>query len=323
MFFCPTRGPEPGQDLLGAAIRHELQAFLLELGGSLAYPAASFDNSSARLTMRRYRWQEGVELPRDGWSFARIEDGRPVPDPRHLHIRDGFRPGWLYDLVYVARDPKPVGLGLAAIRDVVSFFRYEKADAAGAPNPLASAVEQVYAWGHSQSARLLNHFVYNGFNGDEQRRMVFDGVISNCGGGGKGQFNSRFAQTTRHGSHHEDNLYPVDFFPFTSVEQLDPVTGERGDNFTRARASGTMPKFLYVNSATDYWTRAASLLHTDVSGTVDSAVDPSVRLYLISGIAHTSGRPGFVERALLEALDAWVSDGVEPPTSRVPRIDDG
>ena len=52
-------------------------------------------------------------------------------------------------------------------------------------------------------------------------------------------------------------------------------------------------------------------------------IDPSVRIYLLSGIPHTSGRAGVVGRALLTALDQWVSDGIAPPPSRVPRVDDG
>jgi len=292
-------------------------------GGSTAYPAASKDKSKASLTMRRYRWEEPVEIQRDSWSFGRYEDGRVVPDPNYIYLKDGFKPGWLYDLVYVGRDPKITGLGLAAIRDVVSFFRYEKADKQGLANPLAEMVDHVYAWGHSQSARLLNHFVYQDFNGDEKQRRVFDGLMANCPGAGKGLFNSRFAQATRHGSHHEDNLYPIDFFPFTTVEQVDPVTGERGDALARARTHGFLPKMFIINSSTDYWTRAASLLHTDVEGKTDADIDPSVRIYLVSSRAHVDDRIGFIGRALLTALDQWVSLGIEPPASQIPKISDG
>jgi len=292
-------------------------------GGSIAYLPASMDDPTAVLTMREYRWEDPVAVPREGWSFARMEDGQVVADPGQLYIKDGFKPGWLYDLVYTGKDPKVTGLGMAAIRDVVAFFRYEAADEAGLANPLAGMVEHTYAWGHSQSARLLNHFVYQNFNGDEQGRIVFDGVIGNCGGGGKGQFNSRFAQMTRHGSHHEDNLYPIDFFPFTTVEQYDPITGERGDGIGMGRASGTNPKIFYINSSTDYWTRAASLLHTDVEGKTDAAIDPEVRIYSVAGRAHVDDRIGILGRALLTAMDQWVSEGVEPPESQIPRISDG
>ena len=100
------------------------------------------------------------------------------------------------------------------------------------------------------------HFVWEGFNDDPQGRPVFDGFLPNCPGAGKGQFNSRFAQTTRHGSHIEDKLYPTDFFPMAFEQQTDPVTGASGHAMGIARESGHEPKMLILNSSTDYWTRA-------------------------------------------------------------------
>jgi hypothetical protein len=295
----------------------------LTWGGSLAQQAASLDTSAARLIKRRYPWTEPIEVPREHWAFGRLENGEIVPDPGFLTVSTGFEPAWLYELVYVASGPRIAGLGLAAIRDVVSFFRYEKTDDSAFPNPLQGAVDHVYTWGHSQSGRLIFHFIHQNFNGDEEKRLVFDGVIANCPGAGKGLFNSRFAQPTRHGSHLEDNRFPIDTFPFTTVEQVDPVNGERGDALSRARKSGFLPKMIFINSSTDYWTRAASLLHTDVTGSSDAEIDPSVRIYLVSSRAHTASRVAFIGRALLIALDQWVSGGVEPPPSRIPKITDG
>jgi hypothetical protein len=292
-------------------------------GGSIAYPPVNMDKSDATLTMRQYRREAPIEIPREEWEFARLEDGKIVPDPGTIYIKKGFKPGWLYDLVYVGKNPRVTGLGLAAIRDVVSFFKYEKTDEHHNSNPLYGVIDYAYAWGHSQSGRLLNHFVYQDFNGDEKKRMVFDGIMANCPGAGKGLFNSRFAQPTRHGSHHEDNLFPVDFFPFTTAEQYDPITGERGDGLAAARRSGFLAKMFFINSATDYWTRAASLLHTDVEGKRDAGIDPHVRIYAIAGRAHTDSRIGIIGRALLTALDQWVSHGAEPPKSQIPKISDG
>ncbi len=291
-------------------------------GGSIAYQPVNMDNYHAVLTKRQYRWCKAINIPNEGWSFARLENDTIVPDPGYLYIEEGFTPGWLYDLVYEGKNPKVTGLGMAAIRDVVSFFRYEKNTVEGSVNPLAYNIEYAFAWGHSQSARLLNHFIYQNFNGDEKQRIVFDGIFGNCPGSGKGLFNARFAQMTRHGSHHEDNLYPVDFFPFTTVEQYDPVKDERGDALALARRSGFLPKMVYLNTSTDYWTRAASLLHTDVEGKQDSEIDPNVRIYLVAGRAHGDGRSPIIGRALLVALDQWVSGIIDPPASRIPRISD-
>lgn len=295
----------------------------LDAKGSPAYPIVSMDNSHASLTVRQYPWEKAEELPRSGWQFARYEEGKVIPDSTSLYIKEGFKPGWLYDLVYEAKDPKVVGLGLAAIRDVVSFFRYEEKDQRDFKNGLFGKIKYAFAFGHSQSGRLLNHFVHQNFNGDEEKRIVFDGIIANCPGAGKGEFNSRFAQATRYSSHLEDNLYMTDFFPLLTIEQADPIIGEKGDAFKKARDSGFLPKFMIINSSTDYWTRAASLLHTDVEGKTDAEIDPSFRIYLFSGRAHTEGRPGIVARALLVALDKWISEGIKPPESRIPRIADG
>lgn len=292
-------------------------------GGSNAYSPISLDNKEARLTKRKYRLEEAIEISNKEWGFARFVDDSVTPDPGMIYIKEGFIPGWLYDLTYEAKNPKVTGLGMAAIRDLVSFFKYEMQDVSGNSNPLFGNVEYAFAWGHSQSGRLLNHFVHQNFNEDENNRMVFDGIMLNCPGAGKGLFNSRFAQFTRHGSHHEDNLYPIDIFPFATVPQKDLLTNKKADAFAIAKERGTMPKMMFINSSTDYWTRAASLLHTDVIGKNDIEVDKNCRIYAVSGLAHTDSRIGIVGRALLTALNDWITLGVEPPENQVPQISDG
>jgi hypothetical protein len=312
-------------------------------GGSNPYPAVSLDNANARLTKRLTRRDMAVEIPRDRWRFARADGDKVVPDAKSLYLEDGFEPGWLYELVYVGRDPRVTGLGLAAVRDVISFFRYEKADARGTLNPLyaesrhAVGIERAYGFGISQSARFLHHFLFEGFNADERGRAVFDGVLAHVGGGGRGLFNARFAQTTRHGSPHEDNLYPSDAFPFTSTPSRDPVTGATGDILQHARKAAPLPKIFFTETSTEYWCRAASLLHTTPDGSADVPLDSNVRLYFIAGGQHgvsaspTRGldqnprnildyRP--VLRALLIALDHWASAGAQPPVSIYPRLAD-
>jgi hypothetical protein len=304
-------------------------------GGSKPYPAASLDHRDATLSMRPRRDAEPIEVPHDRWRFARLENGEVIPDSTQVWVADGFRLGWLYDLVYTGTGPRISGLGFAAVRDPVSFFRHARADGDGTANPLAGAIDYAFAFGVSQSGRWLSHFVFEGFNGDPQGRIVFDGILAEVAGSGKGLFNYRFGQATRHGSQFEDNLYPSDFFPFATVRQTDPVTGQTGDILERVRASGHVPKLFYLQTSTEYWSRAASLLHTTVDGTRDLPLDPSVRIYLVAGAPHTGMVGGHydnplnrlsrgpVTRALFVALDAWVRTGREPPPSRYPRIDDG
>lgn len=307
-------------------------------GSSNVYPAARLDNRTATLTMRATRLQPAVEIPRDRWAFARCEDGKVTADPTHLYVEEGFRPGWLYELVYLGKDPRVTGLGFGVVRDTVSFFRYADADRYGNRNPLSDSVDHAYVFGISQSARFIHHFIYEGFNSDEKKRMVFDGAMPHVGGAGKGFFNHRFAQTTRYGSQHEGHLFPCDFFPLSPALQEDPVTGEEGNALSRASAHGHVPKIFFTETSAEYWCRAASLLHTDVEGKRDVELDGNVRLYYIAGAQHVVSsspdrgiyryprnildhRP--VLRALLVALDRWVSSGQAPPESRYPRIAEG
>ncbi len=308
-------------------------------GTSAAYPSVSLDNSTATLTVRDRRSDAGEEIPRDAWAFGRWEEGRLIPDPTHLHIKEGFQPGKLYDLVYSAKAPRVSGLGLAALRDSISFFRHARQDAKGTANPLTGCVEHAYIFGISQSGRLAHHFVYDGFNADEAGRIVFEGVLSHVPGSGKGRFNDRFGMATSYGTYHQGNLSGSEFFPLSPARQSDPVSGREGDTLATARAQGCVPRIIFTQTSTEYWSRAASLLHTDAEGKRDIASPDNVRVYLIAGAQHLGGGPhtpgdcqqprntlddrGPVLRAMLVALDRWVSGLAEPPASRYPRIADG
>lgn len=307
-------------------------------GTSDAYPSVSLDNTTAQLTVRPRRSDPGVEVPRHAWAFGRWEDGRLIPDPTHLYVKEGFRPGWLYDLVYTAKGPRVTGLGLAALRDSISFFRYAQRDAAGFANPLADSIEHAYVFGISQSGRLVRHFIYEGFNADEAGRIIFDGALSHVPGSGKGMFNRRFRMTTVYGTYHQGNLSGSEFFPLAPVPQTDPVTGRQGDTLAHARAQDCLPKIIFTQTSTEYWSRAASLLHTDVEGKQDITMPDNVRVYLIASAQHLGGGPHTpgdcqqprnvlddrtpILRAMLVALDRWVSGHAEPPTSRYPRLAD-
>ncbi len=308
-------------------------------GTPAAYPTVSLDDPTAVLTMRPTRAEPAIEVPRDAWAFARWEDGKVVPDATSLYVKEGFKPGWLYGLVYTARDPRVSGLGLAGLRDAISFFRYAKQDESGTANPVQQAIDRAYIFGISQSGRVIHHFLYEGLNLDVSDRCIFDGALIHVPGSGKLTFNYRFGMATSYGTYHRGNLYGSEFFPFTPGVRTDPVTGESGDSLARLRAKGPIPKIMFVQTSTEYWSRGASLLHTDVEGKKDLTLDPNVRVYLIAGTQHLGGGPtdrgicrnpknpqkhrGPVLRALLAAMDRWVTDGTEPPQSRYPRISDG
>lgn len=318
----------------------------LAWGGSRCYPPVDMKNKpDAVLTYRDEPRGERTVIPADEWEFADYVENQVAPDPARLFIKNGFKSGKIYELVYRAKNPVVVGLGLAAIRDSLSFLHFETKDKAGNPNPLAVQdtngnykpdIEKVYIFGMSQSGRAINHMIFEGFFVDEAGRMVFDGARIHVAGGGKGGFNHRFAQTTHHPSHLEGNYMPADFFPFNYASQKDPITGKTGDVLAVAKKLGKIPYIMITNNALEYWTRSASLIHTDVEGKKDAEVHEKVRIYMVNGAPHGSGysrdrgmyeHPGTtlntspVLRALLVAMDEWVSKGIEPPESEYPRIE--
>ncbi len=305
-------------------------------GDSRGYPASSLDTALAQLTVREEQDAKRRPIPPADWQFARRFDGVLRPSPTHVHLPAGFVPGALYELVYEASDARVVGLGLAAIRDAISFFRFDTEDLAATANPLAPSLpQQALVFGISQSGRVIQHMIVDALHVDEEHRMVFDAALVHVAGGGKGSFNHRFAQTTRHPSHHHDHQYPADVFPFTTSTQTDPATGRTASVFDRARAADALPRVFYTQTSTEYWTRAASLVHTDVDGAADVEIDPNARLYVVSGAQHGNylrfdrgdqencrnpldHRP--VLRALLVALERWAGAGTEPPASVYPLL---
>ena len=184
-----------------------------------------------RTTIDRARWSF-VAAPGGGW-------------PTELHLRDGFRPGRIYELVYTARDPMVVALGMAGIRDLLSYLRSHPL--ADAPPPRHSII-----FGISQSGRLIQTMLLHGLHVDEAGAQVFDGAFVHVAGGGKGGFDYRFAMPTRHFSVLEDHIYPTDYFPFTTTPERDPVTGDEASVLDRARQLGAVPKLFYVNNSSEY-----------------------------------------------------------------------
>jgi hypothetical protein len=293
-----------------------------------AYPFAREGAPDAMLTERDRPDGEHRAIPRAAWSFVAPRDGSAATE---IRLEGGFKPGRIYQLVYAARDPTVVAVGMAGIRDLLAYLRDNPL--AGAPAP-----ERRLIFGISQSGRLIQTMLLRGLNVDEDGKAVFDGAFIHVAGGGKGGFDYRFAMPTRHFSMLEDHIYPTDFFPFATVAARDPVTGVEGSVLDRPRALGAVPKLFYVNNSSEYWNRAASLIATDPAGERDLPPAPQARIYHVAGAQHYVGvlreRGMFVNcvntlnhyrvmRALLLALDRWVRDGVEPPPSTYPRIADG
>src|SRR5256885_123299 len=128
-----------------------------QIGGGIGgteYEAAEPDSRDNVLTVRDTPMGARRTIPRSQWSFARGTE----PDRRSIHLPSGFEPGKIYELVYVAHDPRVAGLGFAAVRDLVAYLK-------NAPDALVR-VGTALGVGISQSGRFLRHFLYDGFNAD-------------------------------------------------------------------------------------------------------------------------------------------------------------
>src|SRR5579884_431511 len=273
----------------------------------IGYPADMTDPSN-RLTVRDRVQDARKIIPKTQWSFT---------DDRHIGLRGGFDPGRIYELIYRAKDPVVAGLGFAAVRDTVSYLKHGGG---------SYHVKRAIGFGVSQSGRFLREYLYEGFNADEHRRRVFDGVWSHVAGAGRGAtFNMVFAQPSRDGHPFFNVDYPVDIPPFTPEELM-----------TRSRQDNVAPKAFFTNGSYEYWGRAASLIHTTSDSKEDVPPPPNARIYFFAGSQHGAGsvppKKVFAQnladsndyrcamRALLLAMERWVKDDQPPPPSIYPMI---
>ena len=189
--------------------------------GHRPYPVADTAAPEIRLTVRDGREAPRRTVPEEAWGWAEENDaGEMVPSRTSIHLPGGFEPGKIYELVYPAEDPRLVGLGLAAIRDMASWAKHgEEASGMG--------IDHVFALGISQTGRFLRHFLYQGFNVDEDGRRALDGMMVHTAGAGRGSFNHLFAQPSRDAHRFSAFFYPTDLFPFAGRVQRDTVTGRR------------------------------------------------------------------------------------------------
>jgi hypothetical protein len=310
---------------------------LLGPDGGNSYPVDDPASERNKLTVRDTPTGTRETISRSEWSFAHLAQGQLTADPHYVHLKSGFLPGKIYELVYTAKDPAVVGVGLAAVRDFLAYLKYD---------PQAAApVKRVYAVGISQSGRFLRHFLYQDFNADEQGRQVMDGVIAHVAGAGRGSFNHRFAQPSRDAQPMSSLFFPTDLFPFTDLSEEDPETHDKGGVLDAATKSKTVPKIFYTNTSYEYWGRAASLIHTSADGKTDAPPAASTRIYFLAGLEHftvpfppenrVGGNPDYTAqqkanpnpiqwywRALITDMNDWVKAGKKPPDSTYPKIAD-
>lgn len=319
-------------------------------GTMIPYEPASLDNTQAgySLTRRINETDARQTVPAGDWKFASCDAAANpfpgTPSATNVCLKGGFDPQYLYELVYVAKDPKVMGVGLAALRDTVSFFRAKAADADGKANPLAGRITHTIGQGTSQSGNAMKTFLHLGFNQALDGGKVFDGMYAHVaarqtnintrfavpgGGGGLRTDHTAFGQTAPRG---------------LDKDYSDEVSGRQGGVMKRCEASNTCPKFFLGLSGTEFWQLQGSPVLTDANGLRDIAQPANARIYYYASTQH-GGAGGTASigyaptrnvypagtvvhfndtfRALFIALEDWVVRGTEPPASQVPKLADG
>jgi hypothetical protein len=310
-----------------------------------SHPTTSRDTTKARFTRRRYPGDARQDIDPASWSFARVEGGlgmdfqgaesATIASDTHIHIPTGFEPGWIYELIYLGRDPLVMGLGHLVVRDLSSYLKYDRSSG----NPLAAHdFKKAYCFGRSQTGRCIRDAIYRGFNADAEGRKVFDGVLDHVAGAGRMWLNHRFANAVvPAGQQYEDHDNISDSFPFAYSRSTDHLTGLTDGICKRP---DTDPLIMHSQTATEYWQRRGSLVHTDSQGN-DLEPPENVRIYFWSSAQHVGdprqGAPkrgvtqhlgnvvqtSMLFRAMLDNLDSWATNGAPPPESRYPKRTDG
>ncbi len=329
-------GPVSGKIVVTFQLNGPSQVEFLSSRNHRAYKASDVDEQAAVMTVQEHEDAPEQIVPREQWSFARLENGKAVPDDSHVHLASGFQPGKVYQVIYTTTGAPVVGLGLLATRDISTFLRNASSEQG---NPLAGQIDNSYSFGVSQSARFLRLFLYLGLNRDEEGRVAFDGFIPHVAGGKMGEFNHRFAQPSSQATRSGNSL-----FPFSDSAQTDPETGSSDGLLSRLSAQGGLPKIMYTHTPSEYWAGHGSLMHTDMAASHDLEPPEEVRIYVFASSQHAlatfppadkdadgyHGQSPFsvvdyrcLIRAALVNMDRWVTSGEAAPPSQHPRLDDG
>jgi autotransporter-associated beta strand protein len=301
-------------------------------------PAASLNTTQAVLTWQTSVGGPAMVIPSTNWAFSDCTSVAfpGVPSAAKISVQGGFYATNLYELSYTSKDPLVLGIGLAATRDIVSFFRYETNSVT---NPLAGRVTNSIAMGISQSGNFIKTMIHLGFNQDESGRIVWDGANPQIAGR-QTPLNFRFAipggAATLYEPGSETTLWWGNY--------VDTARGQTNASsmLARSQASGTVPKIFETFGSAEFWGLRMSPGLVGTSADVDIPLPSNVRRYYFPGTTHGGGGGGFnanlttpasgyvlpanpnpqseTMRALFVALSDWVTKNTAPPASVYPRL---
>ncbi len=339
---------------------------LMVMTNPVPYLPATNDPAQAYLVSRDHETMEGVVsnetyIPPTDWKFCgggTFANPTPLTAlPVQICLRNGFDPTKLYQVVYLSSTPYILGVGFAAWRDVGSFFKHAVADDFGTPNPIAGAVKWSIARGQSQSGNYLRASLHLGFNQDEARGQVHDGLWPIIAGR-RVALNFRWAQPDG-----VLELYQAGSEgPQWWVDYPDTVRGLPANGILhRCTATKTCPKVFEHFGSAEVWDLKMTTEWVGTSADTDIPLPPNVRRYYIASTTHggtsytnpvtmfnnsLSGSTTNVSscsglnygtgvlpanpvphsdtvNALIVRFRDWIMNGTLPPPSRYPTLADG
>jgi hypothetical protein len=302
----------------------------MPLSGRVAahsYRTVSMDARDAVLTRRRYPYDTPEVIPPDRMAFraevvgagaeTKVTEHALVPSDWHIHYPAGFQPGWIYELIYTAKDPKVMGLGHVAVRDFVSFLKYDderRQPAAGtreglclgplADRPLPARLRLSRLQRRCRRAARVRR---RDAACRRRRTQMDEPPVRQP---------DRVRRPAIRGSFQHRRS-----FPFSYAWSTDHLTGKEDAILKRPE---TDPLVFHTQTATEYWVRRGSLAHTDTHGQRSAAAGDGARLLLgqfaarrqpaAEGAARGIGQnysnnvaTSMLFRAMLDAMDRWAT----------------
>ncbi|MEG3176715.1 alpha/beta hydrolase domain-containing protein [Sphingomonas sp. RB3P16] len=345
-----SRGKPLSGPVLQRFVNVPANAGSVAIAGGLGRPTPrplpmSLDVHKARLTRQPDETATPVVIAGTDWAFAdcRTTPFPGRPDPTQLCVRGGFDPSQAYTLTYQGKDPKVLGIGFAAVRDLNAFLRFGVADDAGTPNPVARSVRWPIVTGTSQSGNFIRSFIALGFNQAEDGHRVFDGANPNVAARLL-PLNVRFGLPGGAASPYEAGSEGTLWWGrYTDRARARGVSSL----LDRCHVTSTCPKIVETFGSAELWGLRMSPDLVGTDAVADIPLPPEVRRYYFPSVTHSGsyiggfpvkgevttypGAPACTlaanpnpssdtRRAVLKMLADWVGTGKEPAASRYPML---
>ncbi len=329
---------------------------IIEHTNPIPYKPITLDTTASTLESHDHETMDGTvtgvhQIASSDWAWASCSATNPfpgTPDPTQICVKGGFQPDLLYQVVFPSKDPYILAIGTAAFRDAASFFKYEKEDDFGNPNPVAREIDWVITRGSSQSGTFVRQLIHFGFTQDEEGRKVYDGAWPIIAARRIG-LNFRFAKPDLVMKLYEAGAEgPVWWAPYEDKVRGLPKAGI----LDRCKESKSCPKIVEHFGAAEVWGQKLTVGWVGTDAKKDIPLPSNVRRYYFASTPHGGGAGGFstapgnlpacsstnygtgtfganpmpqteTVNAIKESFRGWVMKGTPPLPSVYPKLADG